>query len=215
MIKPLLGLVAIFLLIISSEYLCRKKKLRIEWTRKIIHVGVGVLVAFWPFFTTFRSVQYLAAAFLIVVIVSRKLHIFRSIHNVKRTTLGEVFYPIGIGISALLTTNKYVFAGAILHLSIADGLAAVVGISYGKRQQYRVGAMTKSYIGTTSFIAISFMITFWVLTHVPIHHALMLPLLILVPLLSAMVENIAPFGSDDICVPVAVIAVFELARLFT
>jgi phytol kinase len=215
MITPLIGVLFIFVIIVTGEILWRCKILKSEWSRKFVHIGVGTFVAFWPFFTSFRWVQLLALAFLGTILMSRWLHIFKGIHSVKRKTLGEVFYPIGIGLAALLTTNKYIFAAAILHLSLADGLAAIMGLKYGKRERYKVGKQTKSIIGTTTFCAVSAVIMIWlILSPLALAQSLW-PVILAMPLVTALVEAVAPGGSDNLFIPLSVIGLLQLASLLT
>lgn len=210
MFVPLLGVMAIGLVICVSEFLWRKKYVGAEGARKITHISVGTFVAFWPFFTTFLNVQLLAWAFLIVIIISRLLHVFKGIHSVKRKGIGEIFYPLGIAAAATLTTNKYVFAAAILHLSLADGLAAIVGIKYGKQHRYHVGELTKSYVGSVTFMAVSFVVTGLLIVGQAGVGASW-PLLLFIPIITALVENIAPYGSDNLFVPLCVLSLVSLS----
>lgn len=215
MLLPLLGVLIIFAIIFTGEFLWRKKILESEWSRKFVHIGVGTFVAFWPFFTTFGWVQALAVTFLGVIIVSRSLHIFKGIHSVKRKTLGEVFYPIGIGLSALITNNKYIFAAAVLHLSLADGLAAIVGLKYGKKEQYKVGHQTKSFVGTATFCAVSAAITIWLLHSTAGTGLVVGPLIIAIPFITAFVEAVSPYGSDNLFIPLSVICSLQLAQILS
>src|SRR5689334_3081303 len=119
MISQLVCVASIFVFLVFIEVLARKKKIHGEVSRKIIHIVVGSFIAFWPFFMSFRKVQQLSLALLLVVIFSKFFHIFKSIHAVRRFTLGELMFPIGIGLAALLTNSKWIFAAAILHMSLA------------------------------------------------------------------------------------------------
>ncbi len=205
------SLFAIFGLLMTTEYLWRTKKITIEVSRKIVHMGTGVVVAFWPFYLNWTIVQLAALALFIVVLVSYKLHIFKSIHAIKRITLGEVLYPIGIGVAALLEPAPWVFAAAILHLAVADGLAAIVGVHYGKRTRYHLLSHGKSLVGSLTFFIVSFVIfvsaTFFLSDHtIPNIYGWFLWSALAV----TFVENISWYGLDDITVPVSVIIILTL-----
>ena len=210
MIRLLFGVFGIFLIVAVAELLWRKRILKSEWSRKFVHMGVASFVAFWPFFTSFRAVQVLSLSFLAVIALSRWLHVFRGIHSVKRKTLGELFYPLGIGLAALLTTDKYIFAAAVLNLGLADGLASIIGLTYGRKHQYHIGKLTKSYLGTFTFCLISAAITFWVLYSPAGFSPTAWPILIVLPLFTALVENIAPYGSDNLFIPLSVVGLLGL-----
>src|SRR6185436_10967073 len=145
------AVVVVFLIIIFAEYLSRYKGVHSELTRKIVHVLVGMFVAFWPFFLSWRQIQVLGLMFLVVVVISIKLSIFNSIHAVSRNSWGEILFAVVIVILAFISSNPWVFAAAMLHLSLADGLAAVVGLAYGEHNSYRILGRTKSVAGSLAF----------------------------------------------------------------
>lgn len=204
------SLSAIFVLLIITEYLWRAKKLNVEVSRKIVHMGTGVMIAFWPFFLSWTMIQLLALALLIVVLVSYKLHFFKSIHSIERITIGEILYPIGIGLSALLEPSPWVFTAAILHLALADGLAAVIGVHYGKRTKYHLMSHGKSLVGSLTFFVVSFCIfvsaSFFIAENtVPLYGWFVWSALAV-----TFVENISWYGLDDITVPISVIVILTL-----
>ncbi len=94
----------------------------------------------------------------LVVLVSHKLKIFKSIHLVDRITKGELLYPIGIAICAFLEPIPWVFTAAILHLALADGMAAIIGTHYGHKTRYTLISHGKSVAGSAAFFVTSFAI---------------------------------------------------------
>lgn len=199
-------LLPILVLVLTTEYLWRTKKLSIEVSRKIIHIGTGVMIAFWPFFLNWTVIQLLSVALLAVVLVSYKFHLFKSIHSVERITRGEVLYPIGIGLCALLEPTVWVFTAAILHLALADGLAAIVGVKYGKKNSYQLLSHGKSLAGSLAFLATSFAI-FTAASFLVSDQALphLYGWFLWSALVLTIVENISWYGLDDITVPLGVI----------
>jgi phytol kinase len=210
MIKLLLACVVVFILLVVTELLWRKKIVHVETSRKIVHVGTGIIVAFLPFFISYDLIKLLSIGFLVAIVVSYKLKIFHSIHAVKRFTIGEILYPIGIGICALLEPAVWIFTAAILHLAFADSVAALAGHKWGKRTKYYIVTHGKSLVGSFAFFASSFVI---LAASVPLVMATELPslplLLIFCPLVLTILENISLLGSDDITIPVAVIVLLS------
>lgn len=210
----LIALVGVAFILGLAEILWRTKKMRGEDARKFVHIGVGSFVAFWPYFMSWHEVQLMSLAFLIVIVISWRTNLFRSVHEVKRHTWGEVFFPIGIGISALLQPPAIIFAAAILHLSLADGFAAVVGLRYGMKRKYSIRSYTKTILGTLTFWAISTAII--LVTVLLSQNGLtwpLLPLLVWLPLAATVVENFAVAGTDNIFVPLLIIGVLQLAHI--
>ena len=196
----------IFLLLLFSEFLWRKKIVSVELSRKMIHMGTGVMVAFLPFFVSWGNIQALSIAFLAVILLSSRFKILKSIHAVKRVTKGEILYAVGIGICAFLEPTNWMFTVAILHLALADALAAVIGTKWGRRTRYTLLSHGKSLLGSMVFFYVSMAIFLVVIILQP---ADALPsnylLLLVLPTLLTSLENISWYGLDNVTIPVAVI----------
>ena len=206
-----LSLLAIGLLLGVTELLWRRGKLHVEVSRKIVHIGTGVMIAFWPLYIKWEIIQVASVFLLIVVLVSHKYHIFKSIHSVKRITRGEILYPIGIGLCAFLEPVPWVFTAAILHLALADGLAAVAGVHFGKNTHYKLISHGKSLVGSATFFVTSFAIfvsaSFLVSDNALPH---LYGWFLWSALVLTVVENISWYGLDDITVPLSVIVLLTV-----
>lgn len=196
-----------FCILVCAEYLSRSKQIHAELTRKLVHVAVGTFVAFWPFFLSWRQIQLLSLSFFVVVCLSIKFNIFSSIHAVKRSITGELLFAVVIGLLALIATNKWVFMAAMLHLSLADGLAAIVGLGWGDKNGYRVFGRLKSVAGTTAFVISSAVIlaTYAIFAHSTTSFATYLWL----PLVAAATENLAVHGTDNLVMPMIIALVLS------
>jgi len=204
MITVLLSLGAIFLILILSELLWNSKKLNGETGRKFVHITVGSFVAFWPFYMGFHTIQLISVAFLIVVIASRYLKIFHAVHVADRKTWGDVMFAVGIGLAAIFTKTDWIFMAAILHLSLADGLAALMGKKFGKTNRYKVLGHEKSVVGTLTFIEVSVAIIGIVLIYGPFASVNLFPTIIWLPLAAAALENVGIYGLDNVFVPILI-----------
>ncbi len=206
MLNILISLTAILIILIISELMWRQHKLSDELTRKTVHVSVAVFVAFWPYYMSYHQIQLVAVAFLIGIIVSRYLHIFRGILHVKRKTYGDLFFPLSILILALLEPSKLVFTIALLHIGLSDGIAALVGKRLGKKNQYKIFGQTKSVAGTITFIVISLgiLVTAKLLNPNDTIGLSWLNVIILPPIL-AFVENVSAYGADDLTIPLVLL----------
>jgi phytol kinase len=198
----LVAVAVVFLILVFAEYLSRYKGVHSELTRKIVHVFVGMFVAFWPFFLSWRQIQVLSLLFLAVVLLSIKLSIFNSIHAVSRNKMGEVLFAIVIGMLAFISTNEWIFAAAMLHLSLADGLAAVVGLAYGEHNSYRILGRTKSLAGSLAFFFASISIMIWYVAFSGV--AASAVLLLWLPVVGTIAENLSGEGTDNLVIPLLV-----------
>jgi len=202
MLLTILVVVITFCILVLSEWLARAKQIHAELTRKLVHVAVGTFVAFWPFFLSWRQIQLLSFAFFIVVCISIKLNIFSSIHAVKRNIMGELLFAIVIGLLALISTNEWIFMAAMLHLSLADGLAAVIGLGWGDNNKYKVLGRTKSVAGSVAFLVTSFCIL--ALYGIFADSTTSFFTLLWLPFVATAAENIAVQGTDNLVMPMLI-----------
>src|SRR5690554_4702666 len=123
----------VFLLIMLGEFIASRNPRYPEFNRKFVHITVGSFVAFWPLILTWNQIVLLSAAFVVVISISKTFNIFKSIHGVKRATWGEVLFGLVVGLLAFVTQDGWIYMTALLHMSLANGLAAVIGMRFGKK----------------------------------------------------------------------------------
>lgn len=198
----ILVIAVVFAVLLLAEYLARFRGFHSEVTRKIVHIFVGVFVAFWPFFLDWWQIQLLSVGLLVVVLVSIKFNIFKSIHAVKRNAVGEVLFAVVIGLLATFAQDQFVFMAAMLSLSLADGLAALVGQKFGAKNAYTVLGRTKSIVGTVTFFVVSVLI---MLAYVSLSGSNPTFLILLwLPLVATLAENLSGHGTDNLIMPLVV-----------
>ncbi|HET8709112.1 MAG TPA: hypothetical protein VFL85_02405 [Candidatus Saccharimonadales bacterium] len=185
-----------------SEYIWRHREVHVEIARKFVHVTIGTFVAFWPLFLTWNEIRVLSVAFIVVVALSSYFNIFRAIHAVERPTFGEYLFAASVGLVTIITQDPAIYAAAILQMSLADGMAAIVGTIYGKSNFYTVMGQRKSVIGTLAFLAVSLVI---LASYVAIN-GLAVPglYLVLLAIAAAVIENVSVRGLDNLLVPIIV-----------
>ncbi len=150
------------LLFLAVELASRRFAVKPEVSRKVVHICAGLVAASLPLVITFRQIQILCLIFIPLMLLSKKLRLLSSIHNVKRVTLGEAYFPVGILIVATVFPNTAAYVFALLVLALGDGLAGVVGERYGVRK-YHFGSSQKSYIGSATFFGVTTLVGWLVL----------------------------------------------------
>jgi len=195
-------------LLIFSEVWWRNTKVHGEISRKFVHITVGSFVAFWPFFLGWRDIEILSVAFVVGIATSKYLRIFTAIHSVQRPTQGEFFFALAVGCIALITHDKWIYLTALLQMSLADGLAAVVGVAYGRRSGHKVFGQLKSVAGTATFALVSWA-TLIIYNHYG-HSPLSLLTMLALTLMATLIENAAVFGLDNLLVPLLVAVAMRL-----
>jgi len=195
----ILSVAAVAAILLLSEYGWRRHWFDNEFGRKFVHITVGSFVAFWPFFLSWNQIRLLSVAFLIVVLISTQLKIFRAIHSVQRPTYGEVCFALTVGILTFVTQNKGIYAAAVLQMSLADGLAAMFGTRYGRKTSYHVAGHVKSIVGSLTFFIVSLVILagYRALSG----HDVPPAGLIAGALTAAVLENLSTLGVDNLVVP--------------
>lgn len=194
-----------------SEVLCQKRILKGEFARKFVHIITATFVAFWPLFLSFYQIAIISLLFALAVVAIKKFKLLTSFKSVRRATYGEIWYALGIGVVAILFPNNAIFAIAILHMALADGFAAVVGVGLGKKAiKYRYRNTNKSIAGSLTFFAISFALnlTYWFALKLDPSMGLgfspALPVLLSASaaIILTFAEVVSPKGSDNVIVPV-------------
>ncbi len=196
-----------FAILCIGEIGWRKGWLKNEFGRKFVHIFVGTFVAFWPLFLTWNEIFFLSAAFVVVITASKYFKVFQAIHSVQRPTWGEVFFAVSVGLLALLTRDGWMYMAALLHMGLADGLAAIVGTTFGKTTRYSVLGHAKSFVGSVTFfiISLSILIGYSIGTNTPIGPFV----LVGTGLVATILENFSSRGLDNISVPVWVAIVLS------
>ena len=197
-----LTILTIFVILLGSELYWRKHVVNDEFSRKFVHISVGSFVAFWPLFLSWGEIQLLSIAFFLVVGASKYLHVFTAIHSVQRPTYGELFFALAVGGITLITHDPWIYMVALLQMSLADGMAAIVGVRYGKTTRYHIAGQVKSVAGTTAFFVVSMLIL--------IGYSLLAPgqrfklVYVAIALAATFIENIGVQGTDNVAVPLVV-----------
>jgi len=201
-------LTGVLAILIIGEALHARKILYSENYRKFIHMASGCFIATWPWLLSWQAIQLLGVAMAAIIIINRPSDALKIYSRVSRSTYGDIFFALAVIACAFITDNKIFFAVAILELSLADGIAALVGQKYGQGWQYRIFGQTKSVIGSMSFWLASMLILAigLIFAHNQISFGHYEWLVLGLPPLLTAVENLGVFGLDNILVPLVVVA---------
>ena len=194
----ILAIAIIFILVIINEIWWRRVKRHSEISRKLVHILVGSFVAFWPYIMSTNYIRLLSLSFLVVILTSLKFNIFKSIHSVSRNSLGEIYFALSVGLITFINPSHIVYTIALLNMSLADGLAALVGTYYGMNRKYKVYGRTKTVLGSLTFFIVSLLLILIFVDNTG--HSFNLLYVVLAGGLT-LIENISPTGMDNLLVP--------------
>lgn len=213
MINALLAALGIAAILVVSEIAWKRAHIYDELARKFVHISSGVFIAFLPFWVDYFWIMVLSILFVIANVVNRYTNYFHAIHAVKRKSWGDVLFGVGVFIVAWFEPSPWLFAASILQVSLADGLAAVAGVTYGRSHgRYYLFRQPKSIIGSAIFVLVSALILagLFVLDDYFVDPIAMLPVVVMLPLLLVCVENMAVYGTDNVILPVVTLGVLSL-----
>ncbi len=215
MLKLFLCLAVVCLILLISELIWERKILKGEYLRKFVHITAGSFIAFWPWILSWRTIQILSLAMVVVIIANKYLGFFNYHGKIRRVSQGDFFFAVAIFVCSIISQNKIFFAMAILEVALADGLAAIAGISAGKHWEYRIFGYKKTVIGSMVFwiVSASILTGGLLAAHDYFSFQSYYYLLLMLPPFLTLLENVAVYGSDNLVVPVALIVVLRAFQI--
>jgi len=205
----------VFAAIGAAEGLRRRRGYPVEFTRKFIHVAVGM----WAYGTVLLFERRVFAvipplAFVAINALSYWQGTFEAMETGEKGNLGTIYFPLSFVVLVwLLWGSPHLLVAGLMPMTWGDALAAVVGRRVG-RHRYTVLGSTRSLEGS----AVMFLAG-WAAT--------LAPLLLLAPeplsplaslwvsavtaLGAAVVEALSPWGIDNLTVPAASACILVLA----
>jgi phytol kinase len=212
MLAVILSLLAVFVVLLIDELLWRKKIIHGELKRKLVHIAVTSFVAFWPWIMDWKAIQLVGIAMVLVLLVNRQVKVLHYLGGIRQQTFGDVFLALSITTTALVTNESLFFAIAMLQVAFADGFAAIIGTKYGRNWAYKIFGQTKTVIGTMTFWTVSLCILgiglLFAHDLIPFSHYI--ALLIILPPILTLTENIAVLGIDNLAIPIVTVAVLQM-----
>ena len=186
-----------------------------EILRKVMHVFMGLIAASFPLlFHEFWPVLILSLISLPALLFIRcgsAGSLQNVLHGVQRNSWGELLFPVAIALLFYLADgNAILYSLPILILALADAVAALIGVFYG-RMKYTTLEGYKSIEGSVSFLFVTFLV---------VHIGLLLftdtgrleSLLIaaLMGIIIMLLEAIAWRGLDNIFIPLSSFALLKV-----
>jgi phytol kinase len=206
--------VYVFAMIGIAEGLRKWRGYSVDFTRKFIHIAVGM----WAYGTVLLFERRVFAiipplAFVAINALSYWQGTFKAMETGEKGRLGTIYFPLSFAaIIWLLWEQPHLVVASLMPMTWGDALAAVIGRRIGKRP-FSVAGSTRSLEGSGVMFLAS-----WVAT--------LAPLLLLAPtslsvgmgvvtaavtaLGATVVEAVSPWGIDNLTVPAASVLVLTL-----
>jgi phytol kinase len=204
----------VFAMIGTAEGLRKWRGYSVDFTRKFIHIAVGM----WAYGTVLLFESRLFAiipplAFVAINAFSYWQGTFKAMETGEKGQLGTIYFPLSFAaIIWLLWEQPHLVVASLMPMTWGDALAAVAGRRIGKNR-YSVAGSTRSLEGSGVMFLAS-----WVTT--------LVPLLVLAPasvspgtalvtagvtaLGATVVEAVSPWGIDNLTVPAVSVLILTL-----
>lgn len=201
-----------------SELIHRTTKTKVEYTRKLVHFGTGVLTLMFPvFLTSSWSVLLLCTSFAIILLLSLKYEFLPSINAIDRESHGSILYPVAVYMCFLSYEahegDLMFFYAPILVLAIADPMAAL----FGKRWplgKFSIGKESKTVMGCSAFfISASLVLVGLNLVFDNGMNFNILYQLFIIAMISTLIEAISGKGIDNLSIPFTVVGLLSIFDL--
>ena len=213
-IALVVSFVYVFAMIGIAEGLRKWRGYSVDFTRKFIHIAVGM----WAFGTvwlfesrTFAIIPPLA--FIFINAYSYWQGTFQAMETGEKGKLGTVYFPLSFVIIVwFLWDQPHLLVASLMPMTWGDALAAVIGQRIGRRK-YSVLGSTRSIEGSSIMFLASWVATLAALVLLApenIQISTALGISAATAFGAALVEAISPWGVDNLTVPTASVAILFL-----
>ncbi len=206
--------VYIFAIIGLAEGLRRWRGYSSGFTRKVIHIGVGMMA--WGLHWLFDSPWFFIAAalsFAVINLLDWRYKFFASMASSDPANLGTVYFPIAAAVVAFVFWDRPpLMVAALMPLTWGDGLAPVIGKMYGRRQ-YRVHTSIRTLEGSLGFFVAGLLFT-WLALWLPGGAPAISPVAAFFPafvitLVTTLIEAVSIWGVDNLTITAAAILILQ------
>jgi phytol kinase len=211
----LISFIYVFAMIGIAEGLRKWRGYTVEFTRKFIHIAVGM----WAYGTvllferrTFAIIPPLS--FSVINTFSYWRGTFKAMETGEKENLGTIYFPISFAaLIWLFWGHPHLLVASLMPMTWGDALAAIVGRRIGQHR-YTIAGSTRSLEGSAAMFLAG-----WVATFVPL---VLMSAGVIAPITAAgiaavtalgatVVEAVSPWGMDNLTVPAVSALILALA----
>ena len=192
--------IVIFSAIICRRFLPKEKEL----SRKIVHIGTGpIILLAWLLNISSQLAIPIASLITIALIINNQFKLLPALEDVKRRSYGTVFYGVSITILLIFLwpNNAAAVSAGVLIMAFGDGLAGLIGPKLNS-PSWLIFGQKKSILGTLIMALSSSIILILIATLN--NEAISTVEIILIASLATLLEQMGPWGIDNITVPIGV-----------
>jgi dolichol kinase len=215
-----LSYVYVFGVISVGEFLRWAGKRPTSFTRKFIHIGVGMwVVGTALLFETWYLALIPPATFVVINTISHLRGTIKAMETGDKGNLGTIYFPIAFGaIIYYFWPQPVLMVAAMMPLTWGDAMAAISGQRHG-HYRYTITGRERTLEGSVAMFLWSWVMTSLALFTMPylagkppIHWLLTLIYGAAVALVCTIVEALTPWGIDNLTVPAAAALILTVLR---
>jgi dolichol kinase len=203
-----------------AELLRRLGKRPAEFTRKFIHIGVGMwVVGTVLLFETWYLALIPPLSFIVINGISYWRGTFSAMESGERGNLGTIYFPLSF--AALIYyfwSQPVLMVASLMPLTWGDAMGGLVGQRYG-HYRFTIAGTTRSLEGSVAMLFWSWITTSLALFIMPyllgrplINWMLALLYGGAVSIVCTVIEAFTPWGLDNLTVPAAAALILHLLR---
>jgi len=164
----IVGTTYIFSIIGVAELLRRWRGYSSGFTRKVIHIGVGMMT--WALVFMFTSPWPfigMCLVFAVLLYLDYKFELVPSMASSDKSNKGTIYFPLAAAVGVFVFWSQPpLMVASLMPLTWGDGLAPVVGKAYGRRA-YFVASHMRTVEGSMGFFVFGLLFTWLALTLMP------------------------------------------------
>jgi phytol kinase len=201
----ILAFVYVLVAIALGEALRKALRVSHEFTRKFIHIAVGMISV--PTVLWFGNLWWAIVpplTFVVINYLDYRFGVIQAMMSSNRSNLGTVYFPLAFAAVLVLfwgdpsgpTVNPHLIVAALMPMTWGDALAALAGERFGKHR-YTVFSQTRSLEGSATMFVVSTLAT-WIALGASFSTAV---IAVVTALGATLVEAASPWGIDNLTVP--------------
>lgn len=207
-----------------AEWIYHYKKVHVEVTRKMVHIGSGLLALLLPvYFQNQWWVLLMCGLVQLILVLSLNYGYLKSVNAVRRKTYGSIVFPMVIYLVYLAwyysgsrqdqTVQSYAyFYLPILIMALCDPLATLAGTLY---PLIKFRSLNKSLGGTLAFWTLAFLLSCCILLYSHLFNTKDITwVAVFIATVASITELYSKKGLDNLFIPIAVLLAMYVVEYF-
>ncbi len=202
----IISLIYVVAVVAVSEFFRRSTGRKPEFTRKFVHIFVGLwIIPTLTLFTKWHFAALLPACAIVANFASMKMKLIASIERDAKYDYGTVLFPVSFVLVIALffhSSHPEAAAAGIVVMALGDAAAALIGVPFGRHRYTLLGAK-KSLEGSAAMFVVSAVAVFSVLLYFEASPSAAMIVALALATVGTALEAAGKYGLDNFTVPVA------------